>query len=456
MAPKMVYKTAHKADNVIMAFFKSDRSQFFIAFRYIFGKSNKGERYLLAAAAGIALSLIPIMVTLTVTDGMIQGITERFLELGTGHIQVRYDPTAKNDELPDELKMSIDDAAVLAEEKDGVNGIWREIDGIGIVLGQGGKTGATIRATEPSFWEDAGSKKYLTVLEGEGGLLNDTDVLLGSALASSTGASVGKRLRIMTLHNNKDGRAIPKTEIFTVRGIVSSGYHEIDSMWCIISYNAGLKLLDTKYAPPYLVIKVNNPFRMADNTAREINSIYMDGFNSMFHAYTWKQLQPAQYSSYESTRQLLLFIMALIVLIAAINVSAATSMLVVERERDIAVLKTYGASPSYIKNIFVKSSFLTGLVGAVAGIVLGLLVGVNINHIIRGIEGLINIFTSIFNAESVKLLDPDYYLQSIPIIINWGTVTLIGWFTIFCSLFASYIPASYAARTKPMELLRKF
>jgi lipoprotein-releasing system permease protein len=441
-----------------MALVNSVESQFFVAFRYIFGKSNKGKRYLIAAAAGIALSLIPIMVTLIVTDGMIQGITERFLELGTGHIQLRriYIPSDEDGEFELENNISLDDAAFFVKTRQGVRGLWKEIDGIGIALSQGGKTGATVRAIDPSFWEDAGSKKYLTVLDGEGSILSDTDVLLGSALASSIGAAVGKRLRIMTLHTDSEGRAMPKTSLFTVRGIVSSGYHEIDSMWCIISFDAGLKLLDSTISQPYLIVKIDEPFHAADYVARDINATYIDGFNSVFHAYTWKQVQPAQYSSYESTRQLLLFIMALIVLIAAINVSAATSMLVVERERDIAVLKAFGTSPSSVCNIFLTGSFLTGITGAVAGITLGLFVGANINQIIHGLEAVINIFTHVFNAETIKLLDPDYYLQSIPIIIDWGTVVLIGVFTVLCSIIASAFPSAYAARTKPVELLRKF
>jgi lipoprotein-releasing system permease protein len=429
-----------------MASLNTVKSEFFIAFRYLFGRSNKGERYLLAAACGIALSLIPIMVTLIVADGMIQGISERFLELGTGHIQIRkYRETPGIDE-------GIEETAFKAAWTPGVRGVWNEIDGIGIVLGAKGKTGATIRAVDPSFWKDEGSEKYLSVLEGSSGFESDGDVLIGSVLAETIGTEAGKKIRIMTLHTDGDGLAFPRTELFTVRGIVSSGYHEIDSMWCLISFEAGKRLLDQGYSDSFLVVKIDDPWTKSDSTALSIN----ENINNNFRVYTWKQVQPAQYSSYETTRQLLLFIMALIVIIAAVNVSSATSMLVIEREHDIAVLKTYGTSPVGISSIFLSGSFLTGAAGAIAGIVLGLLFGVNINHIIHGLENFLNLFAKLFNGGTIKILDPDFYLQTIPIVIDWNAVILIGAFTIICSIAASWFPAARAGRTKPIDLLRKY
>ncbi|MDR2864860.1 MAG: ABC transporter permease [Spirochaetaceae bacterium] len=429
-----------------MSFLHTVKSEFFIAFRYLFGRSNKGERYLLAAAAGIALSLIPIMVTLIVTDGMIQGITERFLELGTGHIQVRPSRNASA------MGFKSEDAEFVVKKRDGVRGVWKEIDGVGIILGLHGKTGTGIRAIDPSFWEDEGSRKYLDVIAGEGAIKNDNDVLLGSSLAKKAGAEIAKTIRIMTLRTNEDGKTIPHAELFYVRGIISSGYHEIDANCCVISYNAGKKFLDPEYSDSYLVVKIDDPYLHAEQITQNINKDLRD----YFRARTWQQVKPAQYSSYETTRQILLFIMALIVLIAAVNVSSATSMLVIERERDIAVLKTCGLSPAGISAVFLLGSFLTGLSGAVLGITLGLLCGIHINQIIHGIESVINIFTEILNAGSVRLLDPEYYLQSIPIIIDWKTVFIIVIFTVICSITASAFPSFRAGRMKPVELLRKY
>jgi lipoprotein-releasing system permease protein len=427
----------------------------FIAFRYLIGRGNKGSRYLLGAAAGIALSLVPIIVTLIVADGMIRGITDRFLELGTGHLQVwPYRSLPNADEKIEEAKekiLNIKDSGTL------VRGVWEEKQGLGIILSKGGKTGATIRAVDPSFWEDPGSKHFFSVIDGSAEIESDTQVLLGQDLAKTVGAEVGSQLRIMTVRTTEDGRNIPRTTLFTVRGIVSSGYHELDAMWCIVSLQAGKKMFQGEDSYTYLIVKINDPYKQAEHFAYYIDwYLQGDDGKNYFGVYTWKDIQRSQYSSYESTRQLLLLIMALIVLIAAVNVSSATSMLVIERQRDIAVLKSFGASPGDTKYIFLFGSFLTGVAGTIPGIAAGLLIGCNINQIIHSIERVLNFFSSLFNGGQVRILDPGFYLETIPIIIDWKTIIIIAVFAILCSIAASAFPASKAGRTKPIELLRKY
>jgi lipoprotein-releasing system permease protein len=418
------------------------RAGFFIALRYLWGRAHEGGRYLRGAAAGIAVSLIPIIVTLIVADGMIRGITDRYLELGTGHLQVYnfFEPG----------KLENDAEAV--RELSGVRGVWPEQRGLGVLAGKDGKTGATIRALDPSFWEDGGSGKYLITLEGRSKPESDRDVLLGEGLASSIGAGVGDTIRIMTLRTGRNGGNIPRITPFTVRGIVSSGYHELDSLWCLTSWEGGKRILSPDFSSSSLIVKIDDPYRNAGDTAMSIFSLLGPGYG----VYTWKELMRSQYSSYVSTRQLLLFIMALVVVVAAVNVSSATSMLVIERQRDIAVLKAAGAGVRGTSGIFLWGSFLTGLTGAAAGIMLGLLIGNNINSLIRLLEGLLSFFSRVFSGDEVKILDSGYYLETIPVIIDWFAVFLIGCFTILCSVLASWVPARRAGKLKPLDLLRKY
>jgi lipoprotein-releasing system permease protein len=415
---------------------------FFIALRYLLGRAREGGRYLRGAAAGIALSLVPIVVTLIVADGMIRGITDRYIELGTGHLQIY------NYLRPGE----IEDSVPLAEAVPGVRGVWPERHGAGVLMGKNGKSGTTIRAVDSAFWEDEGSSRFLVTREGETVCRTDRDVVLGEELAASIGAEVGSPVRIMTIRTTEDGRTIPRVTAFTVRGIVSSGYRELDSLWCILSWEGGKRALPPEMSSSYLTLKIDDPYRAAERSARTLSAALGPGFG----VYTWAELQRSQYSSYESTRQLLLFIMALIVIVAAVNVSSATSMLVIERQRDIAVLKAAGASPGDMETVFLWGSFLTGLAGAIAGIGAGLLLGRFINEAIRGLEKLLSLFSGLFRGGEVKILDPGYYLETIPIIIDWTMVFLIGFFTILCSVAASWIPARRAGRLKPLDLLRKY
>jgi len=418
------------------------RTSFFIAVRYLLGRAREGGRYLLGAAAGIAVSLIPIIVTLIVADGMIRGITDRYIELGTGHLQVFSFPGFENFEGVAEKIM----------ETNGVRGVWYEQRGNGILVGKKGKTGASIRAVESSFWEDGGSLEYLEIIDGNPRPVTDREMLLGKSLADSIGAAVGDTARLMTIRVTEDGRNIPRVTPFTVSGIVSSGYHELDALWCIITDEGGRRVLSPENTSSSLIVKIAEPYKKADDVS---SSLYM-ALGAGYNVYTWKELMQSQYSSYESTRQMLLFIMALIVIIAAVNVSSATSMLALERRQDIAVLKVTGAGVNGVANVFLWGSFLTGVCGAVIGIALGLLLGYNINPVLHSLEKVLSFFSGLGGGREVKLLDPGFYLETIPIIIDWSLVFLIGCFTVLCSVLASWIPARRAGRLKPMELLRKY
>jgi lipoprotein-releasing system permease protein len=414
---------------------------FFIAFRYLLGRAKEGGRYLRGAAAGIALSLIPIVVTLIVADGMIQGITDRYVELGTGHLQIYNNIDSRNSESILPIIQSIE----------GFRGAWAEAQGLCILVSTKGSRGATIRAVESSFWDDEGSQKYLKTISGESRLSPGRELLLGEELAAAIGAEAGSTVRVMTFQITEEGRFIPRLSSFTVKGIVSSGYRELDSMWCIMNLEEGLRVLpDT--AAYYLVLKINDPYKNADAAAYELSNLLGFGYSIS----TWKSLQFTQYRSYEFIRQLLLFIMALIVLVAAINVSSATSMLAIERRRDIAVLKTGGAKAFFTTGIFLWSAFLTGLIGALVGISAGLIIGFNVNILLLGLEKVLSFFSALFNGDPVMILNSGYYLETIPIIINVPTVIVIGIFTVLCSVLASWIPASRAGKIKPIEILRKY
>ena len=416
-------------------------ASFFIALRYLWGRAREGVRYLRGAAAGIAVSLVPIIVTLIVADGMIRGITDRYLELGTGHLQVfdivNFDD---NERTIERIK-----------EVDGIRGVWPEMRGMGVIAGRGGKTGITVRSVEPSFWDDPGSRELLKIIAGEKKPQTERDIVLGETLAENIGANVGDTVRLMTVRAQEGGRLSPRTASFTVKGILSCGYNELDALWCITSYEGGKRVLSPEQSSSSFIVKVDDPYKKAESY---LFALY-EKLGTGYGIHTWKELLRSQYSSYETTRQLLLFIMALIVIVAAVNVSSATSMLVLERQRDIAVLKVSGAGIRGVTDIFLWGSFLTGLAGGIIGITLGLLIGSNINFLVRSLEKALTFFSVMFNGDEVKILDPGFYLETIPIIIDWNAVLMIWLFAVICSVAASLIPAYRAGKLKPMELLRK-
>ncbi|MFA6506019.1 MAG: FtsX-like permease family protein [Treponemataceae bacterium] len=425
------------------------RVVFFISLRYLLGRGKEGGRYLRGAAFGIAISLVPIIVTLVVADGMIRGITERYLELGSYHIQ------ASDRRVGGEPATEL--SAVVACP--GVRGAWPERQGLGILVGSSGKSGANIRAVTSDFLRDRGTARFLKAVSGTADFSSDKDALLGEELARKIGAGVGDTVRLMTARTTLEGRTIPRVSAFTVRGIVSSGYRELDALWLFVPYEAGKKALSPEASRAFIGIKLDDPYKGVETVSAALNGVLPRGFAT----YTWYELQRSQYQSYESTRQLLLFIMALVVVVAAVNVASATSMLAVERRRDIAILKGYGADPRDTTRIFLFCSFLTGALGSFLGLAAGLLAALNVNALIHGVEFLLGILArtgSFFSGSAAgaapRLLDPAYYLETIPVSVDWNALLLIAVGTTVCSVLAAWAPAHRAGKTRPLEILRKF
>ena len=210
-----------------------------------------------------------------------------------------------------------------------------------------------------------------------------------------------------------------------------------------------------------LCLGTPGPFSLElDKTASSLETLVP----SFTRIYKWNELNAAQYENFSSTKMMLTFIMLLIVLVASVNISSALIMLVIERRKEIAVLKSYGASNSGIALSFLITGFVTGGLGVFTGIPLGLLCTVNFDKILSGIENIQKKKKKLIFALSGKnpmealpfhLLDPAYYLQNADISIPLDQLVIIALGTLVLSLAASTVPAIKAGEEKPIDILRK-
>jgi lipoprotein-releasing system permease protein len=120
------------------------------------------------------------------------------------------------------------------------------------------------------------------------------------------------------------------------------------------------------------------------------------------------------------------------------------------------VLKSTGTSGSQTAIIFFLCGVLAAFAGALPGIAAGLAIGCNINGIIRALETALSFASALINGGAVKILDPGFYLQEIPVIVDWKTVLMIGILTVLCSAASSILLARRAGKSRPLDLLRKF
>jgi len=435
-------------------------SVFLICSRIIKPKDSaltNARKSLLGAVFCIALSLIPLTVVLVVTDGMIEGITNRIVGLSSFHMQAVQ---VRNYSNTDDNLLALETMAQKFLENPKVLNTYIERQGTVLAAGKTGRSGATVRAVEDKlFTENKAFAEYLEVVEGSASFSSKKSCVIGKKIAELLGLSVGDTIRLISTKTMASGSVIPKFSNYTVEGIVSSGYQEIDALWVFIPLESGFEYLSSAASSIYVGIEVENPFDTDFySIAHDLDSTLTPGFS----LYTWHDFNQSQYENFASTKLMLLFVMFLIVLVASVNISSALVMLVMEKRKDIAILKSLGASNGGIGLSFVLTGGAAGLLGTIIGIPLGLLCAVNINSIITLFENIINIFNKLiyFIADKgeyipISLLDPAYYLETIPVVISGKEIGIIIVGTILLSILVSIIPAKKAGKEKPLDIIRK-
>jgi len=447
----------------------STRVSIMLALRFLgigSGKSvSNARKSLYGAIAGIGISLIPLVTVLVVSDGMIEGISARIIELSTSHLRAEdYSQTSG-------ITGDITRLEALADkivDKDVTGKILEaqpERQGLALAIGQKGRSGATIRAVLPSYFSDNNSvHSLLTVVGGIESFDGPNDAIIGKKLASDIGVTTGDHFRLLTMKTGIDGNTIPRFTTFRVKAIVSSGYQELDALWVFIPLEKGFSILPEKSSETFISIRTNDAYGSLDPVRNSIMRSLPDGVS----VYTWQELNRSQFQSFNTTRTLLLFIMLLIVFIASVNVSSALVMLVMERRREIAILKSTGASPESISSAFLFAGFLTGLGGLIIGIPAGIFCSIHINGLFSAIEKIINggnrlmyiVGGSITNSgiipQEIHLLDPAFYLETIPVHLDLLELFLIASGTLVLSVVVSLVPAIRAGQEKPIDTIRKF
>lgn len=438
----------------------------FLAIRYLGGRGERGGARIRAAVLGVGISLVPLIVVLQVADGMIQGITDRFIEAGTYHLQAMHAPDMS---LPE-----VEDAAGRAATAPGVTAVTPERRGMGLLSSQQGRSGVTIRAIPADAWgRDAGLRRYLDVVSGSFDLTAEDSVVLGEALADELGVEPGDPVRLLTVRPLENGAFLPRVSRFTVAGVVSSGYQELDQLWVFMPLARGMRVLPPGSSRQILGIKIAEPYSLPNplfaagrsGDGRYLANEISRRLGAEWRLYTWYQLERSRYMSFRTTKNLLVFIMALIVVVASVNISSSLVMLVLEKQSEIAILKSTGASPAGVRRIFVLAGFFTGALGAALGLAVGLAVAVNINAVLTGIEAVANwmqggiylLFSPVLDdvPRSLNVFHSEFYLETIPIMVSAGQLLAVASLTVLLATIAALVPAYRAGRVRPLEVMRR-
>ena len=424
----------------------------------IFPKSEKksiARKSLFGAVLCIGLSIVPLVVVTSVTNGMIDGMTERIIGLSSSHIQAYVAPTISKVSTVENFKAYADGVSSCW----GVLASYPEVEISAIAVGKNGRSGAEIRALEKDvFVRNKSFEKLFEVCEGN---LNDFinpdenakrfPAVIGKKMAEDLELHSGDVLRIVTTRTAGE-KILPKLTTFTISAVVSSGYQELDQFWVFIPLEAAYSSLSMESADYNVMIETADAFSPELVAIQKRVSEY---FGRYANVYRWDQIHTAEFENFSSTKVMLVFVMMLIVLVATVNISSAIVMLVMERQKEIAILKSIGAKPQGITFAFLLAALSCGAGGLIIGLPVGILLTVFSNQIVHGLERLVNFFAAMGGAGEVHLMDPAYYLSEIPVEVPGIQIILIAVAVLLLSVLVSYLPSRKAGREKPLDILRK-
>ncbi len=317
----------------------------------------------------------------------------------------------------------------------------------GLFLAQGA-SGGIIRGIIPSASYHQNSLLSKSLLQGS---IMDMEtpytVIIGHKLAKKIHMRVGDRMKIMVAQNRPTVMGfLPRSRSFRVVGIFDTGMHEYDQAFVFMSLATAQKFWDMPSdTVTHMEIFVKDPENI-DNISRHMGIQLAEGFpHEELLVYDWQKANAHFFNAIQVQRNVLFLILLLIILVAVFNIVACLIMLVQDKIKDIAVLRTLGATRGAILGIFLRVGAFIGGVGTLVGTIIGLSFSYYIDHIRRFLEFCSG--AELFQAEI-------YFLSKLPVQIRGFEVFLVAFVTIGLSFVASFYPAWKASRLHPVEGLR--
>jgi lipoprotein-releasing system permease protein len=369
-----------------------------------------------------------LIIVMSVMNGFRHELLGRILGLN-GHLNV-YAPSG--------YMRNYDDLAEHLRELPLIVSVTPMIEGQALVTENGVAGGAVIRGISPDLFQ---KKPLISTHIVQGSLGNFGDDRIGSRMAQRFGVHVGDRLTLVS----PEGKAtpfgtIPRTRGYEVGAIFDVGMFEYDSGYVFLPLQAAQAFFDMDGEVTALEIMVPDPDKDVWTVRNEIRAMEPD-----LKTVEWQQSNASYFNALMTERNVMFLILTLIIIVAAFNIISSMIMLVKDKTRDIAILRTMGATRGMILRIF----FLTGTSIGVIGTVIGLLLGIAFADNIEAIRQWLQHFTG------NNLFAPEiYFLSQLPAIIDWHEVSEIVIMALILTFVATILPALRAARLDPVEALR--
>ena len=406
-----------------------------VAARYLRARRREGFISIIAwfSLMGIALGVATLIIVMSVMNGFRAELLGRILGLN-GHIGI-YAAAGGG----------LGDFDALANQ---VRGIPNVVTVTPTVEGQvmatspnGGASGALVRGVRPA---DLLARQ--AVMKGlHGGdpqnFKGDDVVIIGDRLAEKLGLRPGDSITIISPKGNVTAfGTVPRMRAYRIVATFNVGMFEYDSTFIFMPLEAAQTYFQLPGKVTDLEVMVTNP-----DLVRNVTDVIYSLANGGVRIYDWQQSNASFFNAVQVERNVMFLILTLIILVAAFNIISSLIMLVKDKGRDIAILRTMGATRGMIMRIFFLSGASVGIIGTGAGVALGLAFAKNIESIRQGIQHLIG--RDLFAAEI-------YFLSQLPAKVDMGEVMTVVIMSLTLSFAATIYPSWRAARLDPVEALR--
>ncbi|MBM4313306.1 MAG: lipoprotein-releasing ABC transporter permease subunit [Deltaproteobacteria bacterium] len=266
-------------------------------------------------------------------------------------------------------------------------------------------------------------------------------IIIGRELAKNLGVFLFETVHVVSPSGVSTPMGmVPRMKPFLVVGVFESGFYEYDSTLAYISLKACQEFLNMGDLVTGIEIRVDDIYK-ADRIAKSIEK----KLGYPYWGRNWMEMNKNLFAALRLEKRVMFIILSLIVLVAAFNIISALIMIVMEKNRDIAILITMGATRAAIMKVFIFQGLIVGTIGTLFGALAGLAVAFNLEAISRFVEGLFGF----------KILPGDiYYLSELPSQVNFGDVGIIIAGTMLISFLSTIYPSWRASRLDPAEALR--
>ena len=383
------------------------------------------------SVAGIGLGVAALITVLSVMNGFQKEVTDRMLSV-LSHIEVLGPPGGLPDPAPLLAKVRAHPRIVAAAPY---------VNGQAMIARDDLVRGVLVRGIDP-----AQEPKVADFLAGPAGKLLDRLVpgefgmLVGSELARQLLVQVGDKLAIIAPQGTTTpAGVVPRLRQFTVTGIFESGHYEYDTTLVLVHMQDAARLFRIDGASG--VRLKTSDMLAAPAIGRELAQV----LGSDYYVRDWSRENRNWFAAVQIEKRMMFIILTLIIAVAAFNLVSMLVMTVTDKQPDIAILRTLGASPASIMKVFMVQGSVVGLMGTLLGVVAGVLLALNIDSAVSGIETLFN-----FQV----LPKGVYFINRLPSDLRWDDVGVIGGVSCVLALLSTIYPSWRASKVRPAEALR--